>query len=277
MNYSRDTMDDAILGDGFRNIEYSNGTPEVTITGSAPFETIRNQNLDKCAHLRITDMEELFRGIITGDLCVWRSGGMEVQLNNHRYRVEYPNGDTKWYCDHKLHREDGPAVELADGTKQWYINNVCHREDGPAFIYPDGTEVWLKNGVKHRVDGPAWISPTGHEEWFIEGKRHREDGPAYVSSRGDERWYFNGKLHRLDGPASESASGVNSWIVHGREHRTDGPAIEFEDGSYQWMLDNEYVDKKTVINHVVQRDLKTLLMEKAVHHGCEALIGKYLP
>jgi hypothetical protein len=198
-------MDNAILGDGFIDIESSNETPTV---------------------------------IIVGDLRVWRRGGMEVWMKDSGER---------------------------------------HREDGPAIIYPDGTEVWSKNGEKHRVDGPAWISPTGHEEWFIEGKRHREDGPAYISSRGDERWYYKGKLHRLDGPASESAEGTSSWFVHGREHRTDGPAIEFDDGSYQWVLDDEYVDKKKVINHVVQRDLKTLLMEKAVHHGCEALVGKYLP
>jgi len=46
----------------------------------------------------------------------------------------------------KLHREDGPAVELADGTKYWRLNSKIHREDGPAIEYPDGTKYWCLNG-----------------------------------------------------------------------------------------------------------------------------------
>jgi len=34
------------------------------------------------------------------------------------------NGKKKWYSKGKLHREDGPAIELPDGTKQWYLNGV---------------------------------------------------------------------------------------------------------------------------------------------------------
>ena len=36
-------------------------------------------------------------------------------------KVEY-NGDTFWYINGKLHREDGPAVEWANGSKEWYLN-----------------------------------------------------------------------------------------------------------------------------------------------------------
>ena len=33
------------------------------------------------------------------------------------------NGNKYWYLNDKLHREDGPAVEMADGTKKWCIND----------------------------------------------------------------------------------------------------------------------------------------------------------
>lgn len=29
-------------------------------------------------------------------------------------------GNKVWYKDGKLHREDGPAIELANGEKFWY-------------------------------------------------------------------------------------------------------------------------------------------------------------
>jgi hypothetical protein len=32
------------------------------------------------------------------------------------------DGSRKWYCEGKLHREDGPAIERADGTKEWYLD-----------------------------------------------------------------------------------------------------------------------------------------------------------
>ena len=39
------------------------------------------------------------------------------------YEVEvYPDGAKFWYQYGKLHREDGPAVELANGTKYWYLD-----------------------------------------------------------------------------------------------------------------------------------------------------------
>ena len=39
-------------------------------------------------------------------------------------------GTIRYYNDKgKLHREDGPAMELANGTKCWYKNGKHHRED----------------------------------------------------------------------------------------------------------------------------------------------------
>ena len=34
----------------------------------------------------------------------------------------YNNGTKAWYLNDKIHREDGPAVELANGDKSWYLN-----------------------------------------------------------------------------------------------------------------------------------------------------------
>lgn len=41
-------------------------------------------------------------------------------------------GSIRYYKDDKLHRADGPAVELARGYKGWMVNGEFHREDGPA-------------------------------------------------------------------------------------------------------------------------------------------------
>ena len=54
----------------------------------------------------------------------------------------------RWYKDGKLHREDGPAVELTDGYKGWYKDNQYHREDGPAIEWPSGVKSWWFNGTQ---------------------------------------------------------------------------------------------------------------------------------
>ena len=46
-----------------------------------------------------------------------------------------------WICDGKLHRHDGPAVELADGNKMWYRNG------NPIPLAETAAE---QLGVKHR-------------------------------------------------------------------------------------------------------------------------------
>lgn len=49
-----------------------------------------------------------------------------------------------WYRFGKIHREDGPAIELADGSKKWFCDGKPHREDGPAVERADGSkEYWL--------------------------------------------------------------------------------------------------------------------------------------
>ena len=60
------------------------------------------------------------------------------------------NGDKHWFLNHKLHREDGPAIEKADGSKFWYLNGKRHRTDGPAIEYADGSKKWYLNGKRKR-------------------------------------------------------------------------------------------------------------------------------
>jgi len=59
---------------------------------------------------------------------------------------EHSNGDKLWCFDKKLHREDGPAIELINGYKAWYVNGKRHREDGPAIIQTTEFEHWFLNG-----------------------------------------------------------------------------------------------------------------------------------
>jgi len=44
------------------------------------------------------------------------------------HRVDGPalisNQDKFWYCNGKLHRMSGPAVEYKDGTLYWYIDGL---------------------------------------------------------------------------------------------------------------------------------------------------------
>ena len=82
----------------------------------------------------------------------------------------HTNGDKSWYLNGKLHREDGPAIELANGDKSWWINDKRHREDGPAI---------------------EWVN--GYKSWHINDKLHREDGPAIELANGDKSWYINDK------------------------------------------------------------------------------------
>jgi hypothetical protein len=65
--------------------------------------------------------------------------------NNQPICKVYKDGTKSWYLNGKLHREDGPAVELTNGTKYWCLNNKYHREDGPAIEFADGCKSWYLN------------------------------------------------------------------------------------------------------------------------------------
>ena len=103
------------------------------------------------------------------------------------------DGNTFYRLKGKLHREDGPAVELANGDRRWYLNGQLHREDGPAIELANGDKYWRQNGLLHREDGPAVEFPEGTKYWYLNGKLHREDGPAIECADGAKYWYQNGE------------------------------------------------------------------------------------
>lgn len=87
------------------------------------------------------------------------------ESKNGKFKDEM--GNSFWYLNGKLHREDGPAVEGPDGRKVWFINGERHREDGPAMILNEGSKFWYLHGMRHREDGPAVEWSNQYKQWFI--------------------------------------------------------------------------------------------------------------
>lgn len=101
---------------------------------------------------------------------------------------------TYYFLNGKLHREDGPAVELVDGSKEWYQNDKPHREDGPAIECANGDKSWYIHGKLHCIDGPAIEDADGYKCWSLNGVIHREDGPHIEYGR-NKWWYLHGKKY----------------------------------------------------------------------------------
>ena len=91
------------------------------------------------------------------------------------YTVKVDDGGTKhWYRNGKLHREDGPAIEMADGYKAWYLNGKRHREDGPAVEWADGTKDWYRDGKKlTEAEFMAHKKSCDGKVVTIDGKQYR--------------------------------------------------------------------------------------------------------
>ena len=62
-----------------------------------------------------------------------------IYMNKPECRTN-PYGTNFWFLNDKLHREDGPAVEIPDGTKFWYLND---KEVHPETL----VDLWLERGV----------------------------------------------------------------------------------------------------------------------------------
>ena len=84
------------------------------------------------------------------------------------YCIIDEDGNKYWYCNDKLHRLDGPAVEMADGSKRWHVEGTLHRLDGPAMEDEYG-KYWYFEGFLHRTDGPAIELENGYTEWYHHG------------------------------------------------------------------------------------------------------------
>jgi hypothetical protein len=69
------------------------------------------------------------------------------------------NGDRWWRNNSvRLHRIDGPAVELVSGRKDWYLNGYLHRTCGPAINKPNGDIFWYLHGELLFFD--EWLAKT---------------------------------------------------------------------------------------------------------------------
>jgi hypothetical protein len=151
----------------------------------------------------------------------WVPGTMHPAGGYDEIREEEGTGAVFYLLDGRLHREDGPAVELADGTEQYFYEGALHRDDDlpasvlstgerewyrygaqhrdhdlPAVVHPDGTSIYIVDGKLHRGGGqPAVVYPSGHTEWWVDGGLHRDVryGPAKIRSTGDDEFWVNGK------------------------------------------------------------------------------------
>lgn len=88
----------------------------------------------------------------------------------------------KWYCDDRLHRENGPAIRREwnhDGgtAQEWFLRGMLHRVNGPAVIVETQTTSrhgWYQNGALcARDDGVYEWHETrgGYNNEFKEWRR----------------------------------------------------------------------------------------------------------
>ena len=113
-------------------------------------------------------IENIF-GEVNSFRFLWKLTKLKRKLNG-KNGLFVKNGDSFWYKDGYVHRDDGPAAEYANGNKFWFKFGKCHREDGPAVIWNNG-EFWYKNDLKHRENGPAVIWENGSKEYWYNGKQ----------------------------------------------------------------------------------------------------------
>ena len=130
--------------------------------------------------------------------------------------------ERKYFQDSKLHREDGPAVEIfsdktgAIFTERWYREGKLHRKNGPAVISYDESEVvppivkleeWYRDGVRHRDKGPAYTEylvktkKCGSSQLITNKKQAKTCEEGIEQQRYLERWYLKGARGRLGGPS----------------------------------------------------------------------------
>lgn len=90
-------------------------------------------------------------------------------------RVVAATGEIHYFDESgRLHREDGPAVEMPDGHKSWWKHGVCHRLDGPAIIQSNGNQYWYVEGRLHNDKGPSVIQISGKKWYYLYGQEISE-------------------------------------------------------------------------------------------------------
>jgi hypothetical protein len=74
-------------------------------------------------------------------------GTVDFKNINDGAQIIKRDGNTYYYLNGLLHREDGPALQYKCGYKEWYINGKYHREDGPAIEDANGNKYWYLNDI----------------------------------------------------------------------------------------------------------------------------------
>lgn len=131
------------------------------------------------------------------------------------------------------------------GYKEYRINNKLHRENGPAIEILSGKAYYI-NGLLHRIDGPAYVHMNGYKEYYYEGKLHNPNGPAVDWGEEKQEWWIHGELHNTNGPARILNGNYKEYYIHGKLHRDDGPAVIHPDGVEEYWTNGV---KTKVIKH----------------------------
>jgi hypothetical protein len=92
---------------------------------------------------------------------------------------------------------DKPAyVVYSTGETQYWYDGKLHRQNGPAIIRHDGQHLeFFHNGLQHNENGYAIICKNGVKYYFVNNKLHRDVGPAIdTGDPSRNRRYINGKF-----------------------------------------------------------------------------------
>jgi len=120
------------------------------------------------------------------------------------------DGTITYKLNEKLHRENGPAVELTNGHKEWYLNDRLHRTNGPAREWADGHKEWFKHGELHREDGPAVEYSNGSKVWYLNGKELTEKEFNEIRKKKNEYKFIPGKIDISICPVCDNENKVNN-------------------------------------------------------------------
>jgi len=98
--------------------------------------------------------------------------------------------------------DDEPAVKHEGGDTIWYKDDKMHRDNGPAYISPKtGYKGWYKNGRRHREDGPAIINPTGAGNctWWLDNRcLSKKEFNEYIKKQEIKKEIQSHKNNRID-------------------------------------------------------------------------------
>jgi len=163
-----------------------------------------------------------------GMVKIHRIGGvLHSDLNTPT--VVFPGGSKLYFRFNKLHRTDGPAVEVGKTGDRGLSFSFMHNEYGAPNLYNVYTDRYYSNSKLHRIGGPAVVGTDGTYEYRVLGVLHRdsEEPTAIINDAVRIQMYAKyGKLHKVDGPSFICPEvQVEKHFFCGMLHNKNGPAI----------------------------------------------------